>query len=900
MVQCPYCSHEMELKGPKTGQVYPTCPRCAKPFVVMFDRTGGEPIVAPETEMAQMARTRQPAPIAPIPVAGPASTPPTRQTMRPEARKPSDADTESFALRASTPIVYQQTTGRAAATTQALHTSVLKSYELRRRLGQGGMGTVYLARQLSPDRDVAVKVLDSTLATDARFMARFVRGAFAASQLIHHNVVRIHDIGEEQQNYFVGMEYVKGSLADLIRNEGAITPDTAAGYILQAARGLKLAHDRGMIHRDIKPNNLLLSSDGIVKVADLGMVRRSADGSELARSSPEVAPGVKSTDATQARAAMETAACMAPEQAAGGVDARADIYSLGCTLFALLTGQPPFEGKTAEDIAAAAARNEVPSPLRYNPNIPSELARICRKMTAKKRDVRYANISLVIRDLEIYLGVETTGDFTPRQQHVEELERCLKAYNDSNLATIRKVLYRGTGFLSLVLVSSLAWGGLWWWVAGGMAMVGCTFFFYQLLVELSGQRYFLNRVRQITGSATWQQWTRVSVAILLLALSIIAMGVVLVSLAILTLAFVMAVTARLTVDRMVTRQRHGTFAQAEAMLHGLRVQGLDEEALRRFVCEYSGHYWEEFYEEMFGYDAKMEARRRWGRTIRGHLRPKFASWRDPIVQWINKKVEDQRMEKQRKFLLNVQIKGLCAEGMDEVSAGKQAKHMVEVMVAQAAEIRDEVMHDREDPASAAPADPAKLQAVQREREVFTFTAEPEHVPFQRSSYFERASGGPFDWLLGPQLRFALAAALLVGFLIWQATNRGMADKQGLLETPRVQATDRIPAMAMELRSMEARKPVEYTPLSKTLPWVPEILCDAAGSWNGGAAGVVLLISSFLPGTVIVVPVYIAALIMLFGHRAGLQELPIGNPPTVSLLMGLSLALLAFIFSRRQV
>ncbi len=893
----------MQLKGPKTGQVYPTCPRCAKRFVVMFDRNGGEPIVAPENESSQTSRTRQPTPIAPIPVTAAPSTPSSRQTMRPEAVKPSAADADSFAMRDSTPMVYQQSTGRAPATTQTLRTSVLGGYELRRRLGQGGMGTVYLARQISLDRDVAVKVLNSSLASDARFVARFVREAYAAAQLVHHNVVQIHDIGEDQQNHFFSMEYVKGqSLADLIRTEGAITPDTAAGYILQAARGLKLAHDRGMIHRDIKPDNLLLSSDGIVKVADLGLVKRAGDAPDAPRTRQTTATDSASAGATMARTSMGTPAYMAPEQAAdaSSVDTRADIYSLGCTLFALLTGRPPFEGQTADEVLAAAARSEVPSPLRYSPNIPSELGRICRKMTAKKRDTRYANISLVIRDLENYLGVETAGDFTPRSQHIQELERCVKAYNDSNLATIRKVIYLGTGFLSLVLVSSLAWGGLWWWVAGGIGMVGCTFFFYQLLVELSGQRHFLSRVHQVIKTATWQQWARIIVAILLLGLSIIAMEIVLVSLAILVMSFVLAATARLTVDRMVTRQRHGAFAQAEAMLRGFRVQGLDEEALRRFVCEYSGHYWEEFYEEMFGYDAKIEARKRWGRTIRGHLRPKFASWRDPIVQWINKKIETQQMEKERKFLLNAQIKGLCAEGMDELSAGKQAKHMVEVMVAQAAEIRDEAMRYREDPASAVPADPAKLQAVQREREVFNFSAEPERVPFQHRSYFERRYGGPFDWLLGPQLRFALAALLLIGFLTWQVTNRTAAENQASqILGARIDPALQDITQAIETQHTMEQKQVVYTPLSKTLPWAPETLCDAAGSWNGGAAGVVLLISSFVPGTVIVVPIYIAALIMLFGHQTFLiKGLPIGDPPTVSLLMGLSLALLTFVFSRR--
>src|SRR5262249_2066622 len=150
----------------------------------------------------------------------------------------------------------------------------VRGYRIERELGRGGMGAVYLALQLSLDRPVALKVMSKRWAHDPVFVARFTREAYAAAQLSHPNIVQIPDIGEVDGARFFSMEYVRGqSLAEVLRKNGKLDPETAVGYVLQAARGLKHAHSRGMIHRDIKPDNLLLDEQGLVKVADLGLVK---------------------------------------------------------------------------------------------------------------------------------------------------------------------------------------------------------------------------------------------------------------------------------------------------------------------------------------------------------------------------------------------------------------------------------------------------------------------------------------------------------------------------------------------------------------------------------------------------------------------------------------------------
>src|SRR5262249_5867107 len=163
----------------------------------------------------------------------------------------------------------------------------LGNYQILRQLGRGGMGAVYLARQVSLDRPVALKVMNPQWAKDPAFLVRFTREAYAAAQLVHHNVVQVYDIGAERNINYFSMEFVAGqSLADLVKSKGKLPAEEAAGYVLQAARGLKFAHERGMIHRDIKPDNLMLNEQGVVKVADLGLVRTPG----MEEESPGAAP----------------------------------------------------------------------------------------------------------------------------------------------------------------------------------------------------------------------------------------------------------------------------------------------------------------------------------------------------------------------------------------------------------------------------------------------------------------------------------------------------------------------------------------------------------------------------------------------------------------------------------
>jgi eukaryotic-like serine/threonine-protein kinase len=223
-----------------------------------------------------------------------------------------------------------------------------KRYRRVRLLGHGGMATVELAHDTELDRPVAIKRLAENLAANEEYKQRFLREARLAARLSHPNIVAVYDAGAENGVPYIVMEYVEGeNLSDLVRRRRRLEPAEAVALALQACWGLEIAHDAGLVHRDIKPQNLLITPDGTLKIADFG-IARSLDGTQL----------------TQAGTVLGTAAYLAPEQAAGDqVTAAADIYALGAVLYELLTGRPPYEADSLAELFAKQTEGSI-TPLR--------------------------------------------------------------------------------------------------------------------------------------------------------------------------------------------------------------------------------------------------------------------------------------------------------------------------------------------------------------------------------------------------------------------------------------------------------------------------------------------------------------------------------------------------------
>jgi beta-lactam-binding protein with PASTA domain len=264
-------------------------------------------------------------------------------------------------------------------------------YELHRRLGRGGMAEVYLARDQLLDRPVAVKVLFPALATDAGFVERFRREAQAAANLQHPNIVSVFDWGEANGTYFIVMEYVEGhTLAEMLRDEGRLHPDRAAEITADIAAALGFAHRNRVVHRDVKPGNVLITRDGGVKVADFGIARALSDSSDQ--------------NLTKTGSVMGTATYFSPEQARGApVDPRSDIYSLGCVLYEMSTGHPPFAGDSAVAIAYKHVQENPVPPRRIDASLPETLEAITLKCLAKNPANRYPSAEDLRADLRRYL-----------------------------------------------------------------------------------------------------------------------------------------------------------------------------------------------------------------------------------------------------------------------------------------------------------------------------------------------------------------------------------------------------------------------------------------------------------------------------------------------------------------
>src|SRR6478752_542284 len=273
--------------------------------------------------------------------------------------------------------------------------SKLGDYDIRRPLGAGGMGEVYLAQDTKLGRSVAIKVLSAEMASDHARIRRFEQEARAASALSHPNVCVVYALGETADGHpFIAMEYIEGqTLRDLLQTQTPTLKDSLE-IAIQIANGAGAAHAIGIVHRDLKPENVIVRRDGLVKVLDFGLAK--------------LAPGGLPNDATTRTlvqtdfgVVMGTYTYMAPEQARGQeVDARADIWAIGVMLYELVSGRVPFTGHTPSDVMVAILDRE-PAPLvKLNPAIPHELQRIVAKALRKDRAQRYQTIADLRLDLE--------------------------------------------------------------------------------------------------------------------------------------------------------------------------------------------------------------------------------------------------------------------------------------------------------------------------------------------------------------------------------------------------------------------------------------------------------------------------------------------------------------------
>src|SRR5918998_305198 len=324
-------------------------------------------------------------------------------------------------------------------------------YRIVKPLGSGGMADVFLAHDNILDRDVALKVMSTRYASDEEFVERFKREAQSAAALSHPNIVSIFDRGvSEDGTYYIAMEYLPGgTLKDRIMRKGALPARTAAAVALQIAEALCVAHERGVIHRDIKPHNILITESGDVKVTDFGIARAAS-----------------SSTMTRTGSILGTAHYISPEQAMGEhVGPASDLYSLGVVLYEMLTGELPYDADTPLGIAMKHVNGHLRPPKELNPTVPEGINAITLRLLAKNPEDRYASDSELIEDLErVCAGLDPTAATTEMMPHaVAQTTRLtpppLPQRIDRNKKRRRRMAPLLLAILAILVLISLAWAG---------------------------------------------------------------------------------------------------------------------------------------------------------------------------------------------------------------------------------------------------------------------------------------------------------------------------------------------------------------------------------------------------------------------------------------------------------
>ncbi len=766
--------------------------------------------------------------------------------------------------------------------------TVIGGYVVERVLGRGGMGTVYLARQLSLDRPVALKVMSKRWSNDPLFVARFTREAYAAAQLSHPNIVQIYDIGQEAGVHFFSMEYVRGStLAEIMRARGRLDPETAVGYVLQAARGLKHAHARGMIHRDVKPENLLVDEEGLLKVADLGLVKTPDPGPTDSLKTSELVPAVGDPaldGLTGVRIAVGTPAYMSPEQCrdARTVDHRSDIYSLGCTLYALVTGRPPFDGTSAVDVMSKQAYDPLVPPEQISDRVPKELSAVIQRMMAKDPADRFPSMGEVIRTLEGWLGVRRSGTFMPREEQIAKLETHAREFNTAPAVVLRRRVVAGAAGGLALLALLLAFFGRPGWAFGLLGLVvhgGLTYF---LIDGLSSRAYLFTRVRQFLFGLSWGDWLLAAAALVLVGLLLAMLKVLGLWLGFGIIGVGLAFAHRYTLDAIVSQQRRMPIEATCRLLRQLRSHGLDEEELRHFVAKYAGRDWEEFFEEFFGYEAKLAERNYLARGGFSGVREKYAAWRDPVIAFLDRWERARREDRERQLLRKVEKARLLATGTSAETAENYANAAADAVVAVVGRVRDSEWRRDGERVGEPPSPPVNVAHA-------IFNAVELSVPVQ--TVRPARSCDPIEWIVGTPVRAVLAALLLSGCILWVCQNQasrlwgtGVATK-----TPQSWQGDTHPYLAEEQLTHPSR-PLEIAGIPpQYLLWV--------NGWNIGVAGVLLLASLFYRGSSMALLTLVGTAVVAVGHHHGVRAIEPFHAEHVSLLLGGAICLVGFRLGR---
>lgn len=900
-VKCPYCEGPFRIPQPKSGTFKPTCRKCNKTFALVL-KVDGENVrfrVARLEDLQKSQARETTPPVTGDDTRGDEGLEETPQPVRSDTRAtPRERTREEFTRASENDDVPDESSDSFIEAELADRPPAppmpekLGGYRIIRELGRGGLGVVYLANQVSLDRPVALKTILGKIAASSKAISRFTREAYAAAQLVHHNVVQIYDLGRDGQTNFFSMEFVPGkNLAQLVKEEGPQDPEKAARLILQAARGLHFAHNQGMVHRDIKPANLMLSDQGVVKVADLGLVKLAGDAEDVRDRGFDELAKMSAEDLTLAGYTLGTANYMAPEQAdnSSTVDHRADIYALGCSLYVLLTGRPPFRGKSAIDVISKHRNEPVLRPEQLVNRIDERLSDIVVKMVAKDPDDRYHSLSEVIEELETYLGISRAEVMNPAKKHVQMLQDSQNTYYGLPLAKLRgytPVAFAGLCLVGLLILSFVGWK----WATGIIGFTVVTPVTYALIRGFKDRGLLFEKIRGVLLGSGVRRWLQAIFFLLLILIVLFVARLLTIWIVFAVFGVTVAALYYFAVDSQVNAAREDARKPVEDYLNSKRLSGVDEHSLQRFVAKYSGKNWEEYFEDLFGYPALRRARLELSSGELGGKRKKSRPIRDMLIDRFDAMLEEEKQKADQEKLQEIEKDALVASGIDPDQAEQQAAEFAGALVREAAQWRDHASRNVA-AASPVPANPATLAQQKRDR-IKAMLADARSGRYRKEKTAMDRLDGPLTMFLGSHVRFILGTLLIVGCALWIRQN-GIFDSV-TVDTLKDAATSTIEqGGAADVESVAEQVGIDT---SDTQP----LNFPVVGGWfigfGPGLGGLLLVFSALCRGWKMSFFLIPAALIAWLGPFFGMPGIGSVCPPEVtSMAVGGVLALLGFFF-----
>jgi hypothetical protein len=486
----------------------------------------------------------------------------------------------------------------------------------------------------------------------------------------------------------------------------------------------------------------------------------------------------------------------------------------------------------------------------------------------------------------------------PPEQHAKTLEECVRRFRAAPKARLRRTILRGffvaAGVLFLLAVSPL--GGLFS-MAGVVGVVLLAAAAYFVVSGAVAGTYLFAKFRELAMGCRFRNWLRGLGVVLLFLLVLWLFGVLWLWLVACAVAVAGAIALYFYVDRPIARSRAESIAQVQEILNDLRQSGQGEAEIHGFVARYGGPHWEEVFEALFGYEAKLAARRQWGIDDDGRRRKRFRPWRDPVIHWIDERLQVRKEANQRRHIQAVEERALRAQGLSPEEARRRAADVARAMVYRAALAR--VAATSTAAVETAPNPEPSPEALEAAREPVA----------QEGGGWREAVGGilysVFAFLFGQRMRLLLGCLLMAGCALWAYQNDVLRQPdQEDLQQARQEVEDLVGVVREgrgegflgALDRLAPEQSADYQPLQ--LAWVPVAITSLFSSYNPGVAGLVLALSALVPGLKISAFMFPAVFVMLFAHTTGIPGLiePAGNSVT-SLAIGLVLVLAGYIWGR---